>query len=83
VLLCSYYNSRLYPVVKGLRTLTSLLGHSYGSADTDLSVPPKPINSLLHRIFASELPRLISVGRGLRPPYRQGVSLVAVLSKNG
>ena len=82
VLLCSYYNTRLYPVVRGLRALTSLIGKSYGGADTDLSVPPRYINSILLLIFGGELARLKAALKSNSPGYNRGVSLIAVLRKS-
>jgi SAM-dependent methyltransferase len=80
--LISAFNSRLYPVVKGVRTLNRLRGQSHGEAGTDFDVPAGPVNSLLRRTFAGESGVLLDVLDGRRQRgYRRGVSLMAVLCR--
>lgn len=81
VLLQSYYNSRLYPVVRTLRTISRLRGKSAGSAGTDFSLPRPRVNALLERAFFGEANVLTSVMRGVGRGYRRGVSLVALLRR--
>jgi 2-polyprenyl-3-methyl-5-hydroxy-6-metoxy-1,4-benzoquinol methylase len=82
-LLLEYCNSRLYPIVKLVRILNRLRGKSWGSNDTDLSVPPAPLNRLLASIFSAESKVLLDVLQKKRlTGYRRGVSLMAVLKKN-
>ena len=81
-LLHSYYNARLYMVVRTIRAMTSILNSSYGSSDSDLSLPPAWINKRLTSIFAGELSTLQSALGVDRPAYRRGVSIVSVLRKN-
>ncbi|MEX0866599.1 MAG: class I SAM-dependent methyltransferase [Pirellulales bacterium] len=80
--LVSHYNARLYPVVRHIRRRNRRRGHSQGAAGTDFTIPARPINAMLERIFAGEARRL---GRQLEDrkavPYRQGVSLIAVLRR--
>jgi hypothetical protein len=42
----------------------------------DMSAQPRLANSLLRRIFAGELGRLLGVIQGRARPYRRGVSLI-------
>ncbi|MDD5623339.1 MAG: class I SAM-dependent methyltransferase [Candidatus Peribacteraceae bacterium] len=80
-LLASSCNTRLYPLAKAARALSRMMGRSWGGADTDLSLPPRPLNALLTRIFAREAKRLLGVLRGKARPYRRGISVFAVLRR--
>lgn len=81
-LLLSYFNSRLYPVVRTVRTLGRLRGHASGRAGTDLSLPPAPLNAFLERFFAGEAGTLLDTMNGRRARgYRAGVSLVALVRR--
>jgi SAM-dependent methyltransferase len=72
----SYFNSWLFPAVAGVRLLKRLSKlPEAGKADYDLSMPPRLLNELLARVFASE--RRLVAGAGL--PV--GVSLLAVASR--
>lgn len=78
--LVSYFNARLYPVVRAIRTLGRWRNRAWGSDDTDLRPTPAPINAALTRLFAGEARRLTRALRGERAArYGYGVSLVAVL----
>lgn len=80
--LLSYYNSRLYPVVKLARTLSRKRGHSAGAGSTDLSLPPAPINRILTGMFAGEgdvLSQRLKSDGGSAYPF--GVSLIAILRR--
>ena len=80
--LLSYYNSRLYPAVRAVRTVNRWRGNTTGPAGTDFTQPPVPINALLAGIFASEAGRLSDVLAGRRQSgFRTGVSLIAVLER--
>ena len=78
----SPFNARLYPLVRVARTLSRWRGRPAGDAGSDLRLPSRPVNTALHGIFAGERRRLLRNLRGGRP-YRRGVSLVAVLAKEG
>jgi len=65
-----YFNSLLFPVALAER----LASKARGKEDADLSLPPRPLNTLLERVFASE--RHL-IGRLPLPP---GLSLFAVAS---
>ena len=81
-LLVSHFNSRLYPLIKLTRTINRWRGKSFGEADTDLKLPPRPVNWLLEKIFAGERKRLLAVLCGERKEgYRRGVSLMALLRR--
>ena len=47
----SYFNTLLFPLVLGVRTLGNLLGRDEGS---DLAMPSPPVNQVLTEVFASE-----------------------------
>ncbi len=80
--LVSYFNSRMYPLVKVARTINRRLGRTSGDAGTDLRIPHARVNRFLERVFAGEADVLAGVLRGVRPAgYRFGVSLVAMLRK--
>ena len=86
--LLSYFNSRLYPVIRLVRTLSRSRGHAAGAHGTDFSLPPAPVNRALTAIFAGERARLVrAIDAPLgaddvsRDGYRTGVSLVAVLRR--
>ena len=81
-LLVSYYNARLYPVVKTLRTLGRLRGRAWGGADTDFTLPAPPVNRSLTRLFAGERRVLLDLlARRRTSGYRTGVSLIALLRR--
>jgi SAM-dependent methyltransferase len=81
-LLLSYFNTRLYPAVRAVRTVTRLMGRGWGEAKSDLGAPPRrPINEALRKVFSGEQSRLLRVLDGEGRPYRRGVSLVAVLRR--
>lgn len=65
-----YFNSLLFPVAVAER----MLSKARGKDDADLSLPPKPLNQALERVFAAE--RAL-IGRVPLPP---GLSLFAVAS---
>lgn len=81
--LLSHFNTRLYPVVRAVRTLARASGRAVGSDGTDLRPAPPLINGVLVRVLAGERRRLLAVLAGRRPPYRRGVSLMAVLERTG
>ena len=79
----SYFNRRLHPVIKSMRTWNRWRGAGKvsGRAGTDFALPPTGMNRLLENIFAGEsrtLCRTLKTGRG---GYRKGVSLMAVLRR--
>jgi SAM-dependent methyltransferase len=80
-ILVSYFNARLYPVVRAVRVITNLLGHTSGEAGTDLSMPPVPANRLLAGVLGGERHRLLRSIEKQTKPYRRGVSLVALIRK--
>ncbi|MEO8498664.1 MAG: DUF1559 domain-containing protein, partial [Planctomycetota bacterium] len=81
-ILVSHFNSRLYPLIKLIRTINRWRGTSFGKADTDLKLPPQPVNRVLESIFAGEQKRLRAVLRQQRAAgYRRGVSLIALLQR--
>ena len=80
--LVSYYNARLYPVVRCVRFVTRRRGQAHGEAETDFRMPPAPVNRLLHRFFAAEAGVLVDLMRGKRSGgFTRGVSLIALLKK--
>lgn len=80
--LLSYYNSFLYPIIKAVRVFTKLRGKPWGQACTDLSVPAKPINFLLSKLFASESRWLLNlVDQPTQTVLPFGVSIISLLKK--
>lgn len=80
--LVSYYNARLYPVVRGIRMVNRWRGRTSGAAGTDFNTPAKPLNQLLQTIFASEAKTLVKCLEGKRTRgFSSGVSLVALLRR--
>ena len=69
--LLSPFNTVLFPLIAGVRALNKVRGHD--SADDTL--PPKPVNATLDRLFGAE------AGLIGRLPFPFGVSLVAVLRR--
>ncbi len=80
-LLVSPFNSRLYPIVRVARTLSKRRGHAGGEEGSDLSMPIRPANAALRRLFRGETRRLVSALDGATRVYRRGVSLIAVLRR--
>jgi SAM-dependent methyltransferase len=77
----SYFMSRLYPVVRIVRTLSRWRGRAAGVSGIDLSTPPRLANAALTRIFAGEAGRLVSSATGRALPYRRGVSILGVFRR--
>ena len=78
--LLSYFNARLYPIVKLVRTFSRLRGTSAGDAGTDFRRLPKPIDRALASVLAGESRRFADLLSGeSQHVYRNGVSLLAVL----
>jgi SAM-dependent methyltransferase len=69
--LLSPFNTMLFPLIAGVRAIGKLRGHD--SADD--SLPSKPVNAALDRLFGLE------AGLIGRLPFPFGVSLVAVLRR--
>lgn len=81
-LLLSYFNTRLYPIARVVRAVSQLRGRSAGLRQTDLTMPPAPLNRFLRRTFAGEAARLLAVANGgARRPYPTGLSLMALLRR--
>lgn len=80
--LISYFNSRMYPLVRMVRTWNRVRGRASGRAGTDFWLPPAPLNRLLEATFAAEGRVLDKVLRGRRNRgYRAGASLLALLRR--
>jgi SAM-dependent methyltransferase len=80
-LLVSHFNSRLYPLIKAVRTVNRWRGDVAGVAGTDFKLPARPLNQLLESTFAGEASRLRKSLHGRRGGYRKGVSLIALLRR--
>ena len=72
----SSFNSRLYPLIKMVRTVNKLR-RKRGS---DLGLPSPFTNGILRAVFATEVHRLRRTLAG-EPGFSRGVSLIAVLRK--
>lgn len=83
VRLFSFFNTYLYPLVKGVRVFNRLRGREWGEAGTDLSLPPRSLNRMLQAIYSWEakaLTKMMSSGR--KSGFSFGVSLMACLRKD-
>lgn len=82
VLLLSPFNSRLYVPIRAIRFVSRITGRSWGDEGSDMRRSDGRLNSWLLRVFAGEQRRLLRrLADRRRPPYRYGVSLVAVLRR--
>jgi SAM-dependent methyltransferase len=80
--LASYYNSRLFPLVKLSRAASRRRGQAGGQAGTDFWMPAAPANRALEEVFAGESRALrSSIRGGGGTAYRRGVSLIALLRR--
>jgi SAM-dependent methyltransferase len=82
LLLFSYFNTYLYPIIRIVRMLSQLRRRTSSPHRTDLWLPPSPLNVLLEKIFATEamrLRRILMNGGG--SPYAYGASLIAILRR--
>jgi hypothetical protein len=77
----SYCNSRLYTLAKLARMIARIKGSALGPSDTDLSLPPAPVNAFFAEIFRGEKKRLLRVLHKKGVPYRHGVSVLALLER--
>lgn len=77
----SYCNSRLYPLAKLARMIARLKGSALGPNDTDLSLPPGPLNRIFAGIFSGEKKRLLSILQNSGMPYKYGVSVLALIKR--
>jgi SAM-dependent methyltransferase len=81
VRLDSYFNARLYPLIRVAREANRRLARTSGAQGTDFHMPPAPVNRWLASLFAGETrPLLSSIDRG-RPAYRRGASLIVLLRR--
>lgn len=82
VRLLSYFNSRLYPIVRMVRAINRWRGRASGAAETDFRIPSPPMNWMLQRIFTGEASALLrTLDRSSQPGYARGVSLMALLRR--
>lgn len=80
--LLSYYNARLFPIVKVVRAVSKRRRQAAGAAGTDFTMPPGPVNRALERFFAGEARALErDIDRGTET-YARGASLIAILRRS-
>ena len=78
--LVTFFNSRLYPLIRLARYAANRFGASCGRGGSDFHVPPYPANALLEGIFAGEGGRIFScLDRPKTMAYGHGVSLLALI----
>ncbi len=81
-LLLSYFNSRLYPLIRTIRTLNRRRGKASGRVGTDFAMPAALTNRVLTSVFAGERHRLANLlANGGNRGFRRGVSLITVLRR--
>lgn len=82
VRLVSYFNARLYWVIRATRAWNRLRGRASGQAGTDFWLPRPWVNHRLESILCGEANRLVDILRGIcEQGYQRGASIVAVLRK--
>lgn len=82
VRMISYFNTRLYRAIKGLRAWNQWRQRSLGEAATDFQRTWGPLNRWLAGLLAGEANVLVDLARGKRDRgYSRGVSLVALLRR--
>jgi len=82
-LLVSYYNSRLYPLIRLIRARSRRRGRAAGRSGTDFWMPSRPVNRLLAATLAGEgrsLVRRLADGRA--GAVGVAASLVALLRRD-
>ena len=79
--LLSWFGARLYPLVRAVRTASRVRGRPFGKGNTDLAMPPSPVNAALTGLFAGEARRLLQVMDGRARPYPFGSSVIAVVRR--
>jgi SAM-dependent methyltransferase len=80
--LVSYFNCRLYWLIRLIRERNRLRGGTAGRAGTDFWMPHAWINRRLESIFAGESRRLVDVLTSRRRRgYGRGASLIAILRR--
>jgi hypothetical protein len=78
--LMTFFNSRLYPLIRLARFAANRFGASCGREGSDFHVPPFPVNALFEGIFASEGKRVQAcLDRPEVSAYRRGISLLALI----
>ncbi len=78
--LVTFFNSRLYLLIRLARFAANRLGTSCGREASDFHVPPPPVNRLLQGIFSGEGKRILShLDRPETEAYGSGVSLLALI----
>jgi SAM-dependent methyltransferase len=81
-LLVSHFNTRLYPLVRLVRTVNRRRGRTRGRNGTDLVLPPSFVNRALERVFRGESRVLTELLHGKRRRgHSFGISLMAVLRR--
>ena len=81
VRLLSYFNSRLYPIVRAVRSVSRWRRHAAGAANTDFKQPTRLANRILELLFAGERTKLIRAVDHKGAGYARGVSLIAILER--
>lgn len=80
----TYFNTRLFPIIWTVRVIGKRLGLFAGKEESDFSMPPLILNTLLNRIFAGEKDRISRLlDDPSAKPYATGVSLLALLQRTG
>jgi hypothetical protein len=80
--LVSYFNSRLYPLIRFVRLVTKFRDSSYGRDGTDFKMPTPALNHLFQRVYEGEVDTLLrALDQSPAKTYRFGVSLLALLRR--
>ena len=79
----TFFNSRLYPIIKLVRLLANARNSAVGEGGSDFWIPAAPLNFLFAKIFEGEATKIAyQVDRPTAPAYKLGASLMAILQKD-
>lgn len=82
VRMLSYFNSRLYWLIRGIRAKNRLLAKLGRQDVNEMTLPSSFVNRVLHNVFAGEAKHLLRMLKGeANRPYRRGASLLAVIRR--
>jgi 2-polyprenyl-3-methyl-5-hydroxy-6-metoxy-1,4-benzoquinol methylase len=79
--LVTHWNTTLYWPIRVVRQVMRSIGVTIGSANTDLHLPAKPINTLLHQIVSRENIKILRALKKSKKGYQHGVSIMSIIQK--
>ena len=79
--LVTHWNTKLYWPIRIVRQILRYTGLSIGSADTDLSLPSRPLNAFLKGLVSSEDAKILKELEGQGKGCAHGVSILGIIQK--